>query len=81
MASFSCPCCGYLTRSEERLGTYEICEVCGWEDDFAQAIDPDYAGGANAVSLNVARANFVALGAITEVKRSPVRSSNADELP
>ena len=30
----------------------EICDVCGWEDDYVQFIKPDFAGGANYFSLN-----------------------------
>jgi hypothetical protein len=37
-------------------GEYEICRRCGWEDDPVQAADADFAGGANATSLNQARA-------------------------
>jgi hypothetical protein len=37
---------------------YEICPVCGWEDDPAQSGDPDLAGGANNDSLNQARATW-----------------------
>ena len=48
-----CPCCGAKTLSE--AGAYEICEICDWEDDPVQAADPDYAGGANTLSLNEAR--------------------------
>ena len=48
-----CPCCGTKTISEP--GQYEICDVCNWEDDPVQSADPDYAGGANHVSLNEAR--------------------------
>lgn len=48
-----CPCCGSQTISE--AGAYEICDVCGWEDDPVQCADPAYAGGANAESLSVAR--------------------------
>ena len=33
---FACPCCGYLTLSEEPPGTYEVCPVCDWGDDDAQ---------------------------------------------
>jgi hypothetical protein len=36
-------------------GAYEICSVCGWEDDPTQAADPDFRGGANRESLNAAR--------------------------
>lgn len=37
------------------LGEYEICDVCGWEDDPVQSADPDYVGGANKLSLKEAR--------------------------
>ena len=33
------------------LGTYEICEVCGWEDDPVQLQHPLMSGGANHSSL------------------------------
>jgi hypothetical protein len=39
-------------------GTYNICNVCFWEDDGVQFHDIDYEGGANKVSLNQARQNF-----------------------
>ena len=45
-----CKCCGNLTI--EFVDEYEICEICGWEDDDIQSDDPDYAGGANKLSLN-----------------------------
>ena len=48
-----CPCCGSKTLSES--GVYEICDVCGWEDDPVQSANPNYAGGANKQSLNEAR--------------------------
>jgi hypothetical protein len=48
-----CPCCGEKTLTE--LGNFEICEVCGWEDDDIQSDDPDYAAGANHISLNEAK--------------------------
>ena len=48
-----CPCCRSRTLGE--LGQYEICDVCGWEDDPVQSADPEYAGGANHESLNAAR--------------------------
>jgi hypothetical protein len=53
---FPCPCCGSRTISE--LGTYEVCEVCGWEDDPIQTADPEYPGGANNESLNEARTRW-----------------------
>lgn len=32
-------------------GTYEICDVCGWEDDHVQLRHPLMGGGANKQSL------------------------------
>lgn len=49
-----CPCCGSLMLSG--YGEYEICDICGWEDDPVQSSDPAFAGGANKNSLNEARA-------------------------
>jgi hypothetical protein len=31
---------------------FEICPLCDWQDDNVQNADPDYAGGANEMSLN-----------------------------
>jgi hypothetical protein len=53
-----CPCCG--TRTLGARGVYEICRRCHWEDDPSQAADPDSSGGANAQSLNAARAAWEA---------------------
>ena len=51
-----CPCCGKFTI--DVIGDYEICEVCGWEDDPLQRREPDFAGGANALSLNDAMRKY-----------------------
>lgn len=56
----ACPCCGKLTLSGKPPGTYEICDVCGWEDDEVQYKNPDLAGGANETSLNEARRRYAA---------------------
>lgn len=53
VSMFPCPCCQNLTISEP--GDFEICEVCGWEDDPVQSSDPSFAGGANRLSLDKAR--------------------------
>ncbi|MDD2434454.1 MAG: CPCC family cysteine-rich protein [Bacilli bacterium] len=42
-----CPVCGEYTFN----GLYDICPVCGWENDIVQLDNPDD-GGANAMSLN-----------------------------
>ena len=53
---FPCPCCRvtYFAQS----GNYEICPVCGWENDRVQNADPSFAGGANKSSLDEARINY-----------------------
>ncbi len=43
---FPCPACGFLVF-EETLGSYDICPLCGWEDDYVQLMFPTSAVGAN----------------------------------
>lgn len=50
-ARYFCPCCGYLGLDEKPPGSYDICDVCNWEDDGLQSENPDYEGGANGSSL------------------------------
>lgn len=45
-----CPSCGFLTL-EGNYGNYDICDVCGWEDDGIQLANPCSGGGANGKSL------------------------------
>ena len=78
-ACFPCPCCGYRTLNEQPPGTFGICPVCYWEDDPVQYADPDLAGGANEVSLSVARRNFAECGAAEERFRQFVRPPLATE--
>ena len=47
---FPCPSCGFLVFSEPP-GSYEICDLCGWEDDHVQLAHPNMGGGANKSSL------------------------------
>ena len=54
----ACPCCRYLTLSDWNSGSWELCEVCNWEDDEVQFRDPTYIGGANLKSLQQAQADF-----------------------
>ena len=78
---YKCPCCGFLTLSEEPPGTFEICPVCDWEDDNVQAADPTFEGGANGVSLDQARRNFAEFGAISTDALGRVRRPRPEEIP
>ncbi|HEX9061627.1 MAG TPA: glycosyltransferase, partial [Clostridia bacterium] len=60
---YKCPCCGYRTLKISPPKTDEVCEICSWEYDFLQLCSPDDKDGANEVSLNEARRNFVEFGA------------------
>lgn len=72
-----CPCCGCFTL-EEGGGKYEICEVCGWEDDPKQFRDPELSGGANEPSLSEARENYLRTGKSCE--EASVRPPTHEEL-
>ncbi|MBR6704284.1 MAG: hypothetical protein IKI82_02540 [Lachnospiraceae bacterium] len=51
-----CPCCGRYYFKER--SAFEICPVCGWEDDPLQRREEEFAGGANKVCLREARELF-----------------------
>ena len=75
-----CPICGYYTF-EEGLGlTFNICPVCFWEDDIFDYDDPDADTGANCVSLQEARENYLKIGAIHPDLKKYVRPAKKSEL-
>ncbi|MFJ7736282.1 CPCC family cysteine-rich protein [Lysinibacillus sp. NPDC097287] len=76
----TCPCCGYKTLEEKPPGTYEICNICSWEDDDVQYRDPHYEGGANEVSLKQAQQNFIKFRACDEGSIIFVRKVNIDDI-
>lgn len=78
---FPCPCCGYLTLDQEPPGTFQICEVCNWEDDNVQCENPSFERGANKESLNQARINFKTFGASSREALSAVRRPLPTEMP
>ncbi|MBE7033559.1 MAG: hypothetical protein E7406_04955 [Ruminococcaceae bacterium] len=86
MRKYQCKCCGYFTLEEEPLdpnrcpGTFEICPVCFWEDDSLQFLDPDLEGGANNVSLNIAKKNFKEFGAAEKEMLKYVRKPKKSEI-
>ena len=51
--SLICPVCKKHHFTQE--ASYEICPVCGWEDDILQRESPDFEGGANKMSLRQAQ--------------------------
>ena len=77
---YKCPCCGYYTLPERADGTYEICPVCFWEDDGLQLLNPNFVGGANRVSLNQGRKNFIDFGACEKEMLVHVRPPKKSEL-
>ncbi len=52
MGKIACPACGFLVLEEEFYGSYDICPICGWEDDGVQLANPCSGGGANGESLH-----------------------------
>ncbi len=80
---FACPCCGYRTFKQNPNGTYDICEVCFWEDDPIQLDDPNHKGGANRVSLRQGQKNFLEFGAcekeMIKNARPPTKREQRDE--
>jgi hypothetical protein len=48
-----CACCGQESLPPDSI--FEICPVCGWQDDEVQRDDPDFEGGGNDMSLNQAK--------------------------
>jgi len=52
-----CPVCGEYEFPA--FDSFDVCEVCGWEDDWVQENDPDF-GGANWETLRGYRALYKA---------------------
>ena len=64
MKRVKCPICGYYTFKDGLGLTFDICPVCFWEDDIFDYDEPDADTGANCVSLQEARENYLKIGAI-----------------
>jgi hypothetical protein len=75
---YACPCCGYAIL--EKHDSYEICQMCFWEDDGQDDPDADEnRGGPNYVSLKEARKNFLTLGSAEKKDLSYVRKPEAGD--
>ena len=61
-------------------GTYEICEICAWEQDDVQESDPNYSGGANHPSLRQAQKNFEQFGASDKIHLEMVRKPTKKDI-
>ena len=73
----ACPCCGYRTLLER--DTYELCPVCFWEDDPRESRDPNFALGANGVSVVKAQQTYLRSGAMHPSFLDKVRPPRPDE--
>ena len=76
---YTCPCCGFKTLDEEPPYTYDICEICFWEDDGFQYKYPDETG-ANSVSFREAQQNFIEFGAKSKRCLKFVRPPNQFDM-
>lgn len=61
---YQCPCCDYFTLEE--IGTYDICQICFWENDGLDIDRLDKHSGPNHMTLREGRANFILYGACEE---------------
>lgn len=83
--AFPCPACGFLTVSTPS-GSFDICVVCGWEDDHVQLAHPRMGGGANRVSLVEAQASAlerfpIEIRSVDGIERDPSwRPLREDEM-
>ena len=78
MTPYPCPCCGHRVFVEPP-GSYDICEICFWEDDNVQLRWPDYRGGANVPSLIDSQENHREFGAIERRFIEHVRPPRGDK--
>lgn len=58
MEKYPCPSCGFLIF-DEPIGSYDICYICGWEDDPVQLKYPLLRGGANRECLLESQENIL----------------------
>ena len=56
MSKHLCPVCGKYEF--EGYSSYDICDICGWEDDGFQEENPDEENCANEMSLNQYKAAY-----------------------
>ena len=87
MEYHTCPACGFK-MFDELPGSYDVCEICFWEDDVSQLRNPiDSSEGANQKSLyewqqDILQEYPLTITTVGEFTRdSQWRPIRADELP
>lgn len=60
-------------------GSYDICPICFWEDDWFQILVPAMHAGANGITLIEAQHNYASCGACEPTSLDSVRQPNPDE--
>ncbi len=65
---------------DEPPGSFDICEICFWEDDIVQLAFPDLAGGANKCSLIEGQQNYATFGACERRILPHGRSARRDDI-
>jgi Cysteine-rich CPCC len=73
----ACPSCGFLTVPGSSYGSYNICELCSWEDDGVQLANPACGGGANRESLIEAQRAALTRYPLTLLESAGIRRSSA----
>ena len=77
-AEYPCPACGHVIFLEPP-GSYDICEICFWEDDIVMLRWPGTGGGANHVALVEAQRNYAEFGASERAHVVHVRAATDDD--
>ncbi|MCL2362929.1 MAG: hypothetical protein FWC73_14105 [Defluviitaleaceae bacterium] len=62
----SCPVCNKYNFEED----FDLCPICLWQHDRIQENEPHFAGGANDLSLNQFRAEWLRQNAISVSKKT-----------
>lgn len=57
--NYPCPICGEMCMSEPE-GSFDICPICGWEDDYVGHYDLDKPGMNGDWSINAAKKAWAA---------------------